>query len=304
MNGLEYYNKREYLSISSLCAFARCPRRYFYSSGCRLKDGPPHSALLFGEAIHKAFPLAVLSGVQEAMRAFDTVWDDANADDKRNRDKATLMLADVHHSHKGARSLYELLEPPGGALEIEDRVSDYEVPFAIDIGLDVPLVGRIDGLVRHRDTKELFGLEIKTSQEVSGRYFDQYQIHPQPQGYTLALRQLVEEPVAGVIVEALRVSKTPRVETLPHPIRVSDFELKDFVTWAHFIGSQLLECERLGEFPKAPSGCATYAMFGQSGFVCDFQRLCKVEDWTTMADTFEVGNDRPFVMPTIKKTEQ
>jgi hypothetical protein len=293
--GLNYYKPREWLSISSLVSFARCPRKFFYGSGCRLSSVGDKPALDFGTAIHKGFPECLVGDhstkLMRAMQAFMSCWRPELNDDKRNPIRAQAMFNDVIATHYN--SIYQLLPPPNGALSIEDKVSDYEIPFAIDIGLDVPLVGRIDGWGRHRDTGEIWGVELKTSSELSARFLDSFQFNPQPLCYTLALKGLSKENVRGVMIEGLRVSKT-NAETAIHPIYVQDHHLDAFIKWAQFIGGMILECEKRGEFLQYPSGCGPYSMFGSPGYQCEYMQLCQVHDWTTLKNLYVQGEDRVF----------
>jgi hypothetical protein len=211
--GLQYYKPREWLSISSLVSFARCPRKFFYGSGCRLISYTEKAALDFGTAIHKGFPECLVgehgTKLPRAMSGFMSCWRQELDDEKRNVARAQAMFNDVILTHYN--SIYKLLPPPAGVLSIEDKVNDYEIPFAIDIGLDVPLVGRIDGWGSHRDTNELWAIELKTSSELSPRFLDSFQLNPQPLCYTLALKQLTGEKVRGCMIEGLSVSRsTPR----------------------------------------------------------------------------------------------
>lgn len=303
----KFYKKRSHLSISSLLSFARCPRKYFYSSGCRLQslDGP-HPALMFGSAMHNALP-ELLQGeeatkMDRAIAKFRAIFteeiDTLSNDSKRNISRAKAMLYDFYCSHSASGSLYQLVPPPAARLKIEDEVSDWEVPFALDIGLSVPLVGRIDALVRHRDTKRLWGLEWKTSSELSTRFIQSFQNSPQVIAYTLALRIFTSEPVEGIMVEGIRVSPK-NCETMLMPISVPDFKVDAFIKWARYNGNMLLECERLGEFPQFLSGCNPYSMFGSPGYDCDFAALCSVPDWTQLKGLYAVGDDRPFVLKAV-----
>lgn len=205
------------------------------------------------------------------------------------------MLYDFYICHQGRNSLYTLERKPEGAPEIVDAVSPWEVPFAIDIGLDVPLVGRIDGLVRHRDSRKLWGLEWKTTGELSTRFLQSFTNSPQVIAYTLALRIFTGEKVEGFIVEGLRVSKT-NAETQSISISVQDFKVDDFISWARFHGRNLLDCERIGNFPKFFSGCNPYPMFGSPGYICDYANLCDVPDWTALKSFYATGTDRPFIL--------
>lgn len=293
MNGLNHYSNRTHFSVSSLVAFARCPRKYFYSSGCRLGT-EEHLALKFGESMHASLPLAFHGRYEESVSTFMTIWKDRDekGDDKRNSTQAKKILLDFTVSHSQGRSIYKLLDPPAGKLQIEDSISPWEIPFALDIGLSVPLVGRIDGLCSHRDTGRFWGLEWKTTSEMSTRFFEGFTFNPQIIAYTLALRSY-GIPAEGVMVEAIPVQKTS-TSSACQPVFVSDSMIDDFVKWAQWIGGQILECEKLGAFPKDPSACTPYSQFGSPGYQCEYLKLCLVNDWTQLKDMYVKRDDRPF----------
>ena len=304
MTGIEHYQPRQWLSISSLVSFSRCPRKYFYSSGCRLgSPNGPHPALTFGQAIHKAHPQLLIgedkTKIERALKDFSSIWTsevDAQAQDKkRNINVAYRMLLDFYQGHSNGRSIYELVEPPKSNLIIAEDTNDFEVPFAIDIGLRVPLVGRIDALVRHRDSKKLWALEWKTASEVSQRFLEGFQRSPQCLAYCLALRVLTQEPVEGTMVEGLLVS-TSRNLTQLIPVPALDHHIENFIKWATLMGGLLLECERLKEFPQHFTGCGPYSQFGMPGFSCEFGNLCDVPDWTRLKSLYATSEDRPFIL--------
>lgn len=311
MTGLEHYKKREWLSISSLISFSRCPRKYFYGSGCRLgSPSGPHPALTFGQAIHKALPQLLIgedsTKLDRALEAFDSIWtkevEESTQDEKRNKNGATQILMDFFFAHSQGRSIYELVKPPESNVIKAEDVSDYEVPFAIDIGLSVPLVGRIDALVRHRDSHKLWALEWKTASEVSARFLEGFQRSLQCLCYTLALRILTNEPIEGTLVEALLVAapakRTGSQRTLTQivPIIALPHHIEAFISWARYYGSLLLECERIGDFPQDFKGCHPYAQFASIGYPCEFSNLCDVPDWTKLKDFYAITQDRPFVL--------
>lgn len=305
MTGLEHYKKRDYLSITSLEQFARCPRKFFYGSGCGLRQPEEHAALSFGGAMHKGIPIVLSGGsIDDAMKEFDTIFDASMGDDTRNRPKAIEMLRDVQQNRTNGRGLYNILQPPSGIADLGISRSQWEIPFAIDIGLPVPLVGLIDGWCQHIQTGEKWVLEYKTSREVSTRFLEGFTSNPQVIGYTLALKMLSGEPVRGCMVEALRVGKT--IETTCQPIYVTPQQIEMFIKWARFYGTLLLKCEELGDFPQALTGCNPYHMFGMPGYTCDFSHLChSTDDWTKLMDLFKVNRDHEFrVTPlSVKKTE-
>jgi hypothetical protein len=298
--GLEHYKKRQWLSISSLVSFSRCPRQYFYGSGCRLESPDPAPALQFGAALHRAIP-QLMSGepattLSRAIEAFDHEWDGSLDDDKRNRASAIRMLMSFAGTHPRDRGLYELLPPPTGpwVIKVPDRVSDWEIPFAVDIGLDVPLVGRIDGWGRNRDTGELWAIEYKTTSELSTRFLESFNLNPQSIGYPAILR-LSGLPVRGCIIEGLLVSKT-RNESLCKPVYVEDHHIQDFIQWARWTGAQILECERRGYFPKDLSACNPYSQHGSPGFTCRYDSLCLPSDWTTLKDFYQEKKEQGLVL--------
>lgn len=295
IQGLEHYTPRKWLSISSLVAVSRCPRRYFYSSGCRLVPGEgEHVALKFGEAIHAALPwILAHNDLAKAYSEFMRIWGTTLGDEKRNPTNAKIMLASYQASHRPGSCLFTIKEPPRGDIEISDRVSAWEIPWALDIGLNVPLVGRIDGLCTHRDTKEPFGLEFKTSSEMSARVVTGFEMNTQITGYTLALRTYTGEPVAGIMLDLVGVQKKGPSE-MTYPLRVLNHQLEAFLRWARRWGSYILECEKIGEFDYDYTGCTPYQAFGTPGYMCEYKVLCQTEDWTKFRGFFKQRDDRPF----------
>ena len=334
IEGFQHYQPRKWLSISSLVACARCPRRYFYSSGCRLIPAEgEHTALKFGEAIHAALPwiLAGEKGVEQyiekykkenpdldensvkivraaarpasiAYSEFMRVWGSTLGDEKRNPENAKLMLLEYATSHRPGAGLFTLLQPPVGDIQVSDSVSPWEVPWAIDIGLDVPLVGRIDGMCKHRDTGEPFGLEFKTSSEMSARLVVGFEMNNQICGYTLALRLYTGEPVAGVMLDLIAVQKKGP-SSMSYPIRVIQHQLEDFVQWARFWGQMILQCEKDQNFPRWYTGCTPYQSFGSPGFMCEYKNLCQTTDWTKFKDFYKVRADKPFDIGAVKSVK-
>lgn len=287
-----FYSPLRAVSVSILDAFSRCPRRFFYSFGCSLGK-EEHLALKFGEAFHAAKPQAFFGKLDAAMLDFDKVWQERDrfGDDKRNRTRALLMLEDYALQTAGGRGIYLLQDPPAGKITLGDQISDYEIPFILDIGLPVPLIGRVDGLVKHRDTGELWALETKTSSEMSTRLFDNFTMNPQTCLYALALRSFGID-VKGTMVEVHRVS-AKNVGTMCQPVPISDQLAADGLRWARLITSQILACEKEKDFPKYLSGCASYAMFGSPGYQCEFMPMCSVgRDWLVTKEMY-VKKDYP-----------
>lgn len=300
MHGYDKYRGVNWLSPSSIVSFTRCPRKFFYEK-CGLRSREPAPALKFGEAIHAALPLAITEGLEQAFVAFEKIWEKSLEDEKRSSFRAYEMLKDFRATHSGDRSIYSLVPPPAGIIHPSESISNWEVSFGIDVGLAWPLVGRIDALCRHRDTGHLWGLEWKTSSEVSARLFENFRLSPQILSYCLVLRTL-DVQIDGVMVEALRVSKT-NTETSLQPIYLTDTVLTSFVKWLDYIGKQIQACEQAQNFPCQFTGCYPYAQFGTPGYACPFVNLCELEDWTELSDAFAVSDplDNPIYRALVEQ---
>jgi len=270
------YRKREYLSISTLTTFARCPRRYFYSKN-GLTPMTQSPALSYGQAMHKAIPAASQGNFDTAWKEFTSVWDDSLANDVRNNDRAHRSLSHYVHEHKDGKSLFTFIPPPSGNIEVSEEVHEYEVPFAIDIGLPIPLVGRLDGLVQHRDTKKKWGYEFKTTSGLTAHFFKAFELNVQILVYGLVLRTL-GEPIEGVMVEGMLCSKT-KVANMLSPVYIQDHHLEDILIWLKYYGNLLLACEERMEFPKDFTGCNAYTNFYVNLGQCEYMDLCLPPKW-------------------------
>ena len=188
-----------------------------------------------------------------------------------------------------------MIPPPPTALRIADNISEWEVPFAIDIGLDVPFVGRIDCFGEHRDTKETWPVDFKTSSEVSARLFDCFTINAQGLAYAMVAHTLVPNAITGLILDVLRVSPS-NCETVTHPIYYTDVTIEAFLQWARYTGEEILACEQMENFPCNPSACNPYGQYGMPGYCCPYQILCQSSDWTTLLGMFSIREPKPFVL--------
>lgn len=301
MIGLEHYKNRDYFSISSLTAFSRCPRNYFYSSGCRLAlADDAKQALQFGTAIHKAAPLAMTgAATNEIVEAFSSAWREELEDARRNTIIATNMLVDL--ADRFRKSPYELLPPPDGTPNLGEEVSDWEIPFHLDLGLPkgLPLYGKIDGMVRNKHSGYIYALEIKTTSQISENILAEYHHNPQIIGYPMVLKAYGVD-CKGSLVLLLRVSPK-NTETVFEDISVQPHQMELFIKWAKLRAHQILACEEAGEFPQDISGCNPYPQFGTHGYPCQYKYLCHYdEDWTKMMAMYtvrDVDNIAPNFAP-------
>ena len=296
---LEQYHPRDYLSITSLVKASRCMRMAYYS-GQGLGSAVEAAALVFGSAIHAGIPHAFLGDIPKAMEMFEKIWNPELQDGKRNLDRAKIMFADCALTYNNQK-IFELIKPPSDARIItNDQVNDWEILFALDIGLPIPLAGRMDGIgvnlsgfTTTSGKKGLWVLEYKTSSEVSGRLAACCEYNPQTIGYALALSQVQQEyEVIGTCYVFLRVSEK-NTETILHPVLIKEYHYQDFLGWSRDIGSKILGAEETGIFPKNISACSPYPMFGSPGYLCNYLPLCKdTPNWEEMAGLYERSTKR------------
>lgn len=292
MFGWDNYIPRKWLSPSSLVAFKRCPFYFFLSSGCRLSSGESdHPALAFGEAIHAAAPIALQQNGEAAYAEFYKIWGEFEADDKRNNISAKRIL---DHLAQSSQILpYYLVEPPFPVLNLPTKVSKWEVPFWMDIGAHLPIVGRMDGLGRLKLDNSLVPIEYKTTSETSPRFFTAFSFSPQLLTYMLYLRTVVKEPVNCAILQALRVSKT-NADSSCQLVYIQSHVLESHLNWMRKVAAEIKWCEDNHQFPKDFSGCHPYAQFGNPGYPCSYENHCQLEDWTQLKDSLRKREEHPF----------
>ena len=305
MKGFNHYRKRTHLSVSSLVSFARCPRKFFLSSGCGLCGQSAQAPLLFGEALHMGIPAAwdhwngtqaLEDSIEHGLKSFMTIWtrDPVESDDKRNPLRARAMIENFLECHINRRSIYEMIPPKDLGIECTQR-SPFELPFAIDIGLSIPLVGYIDCLGKHRDSGKIWPVDFKTSSEISTRLFNCFDINAQGMCYAVVCQQLVPNSEPGIIIDAIRVSNK-NDENVIHMAYYNEELLEKFIEWARWTGSRLLACEEKGEFPADISACTPYSQYGMPGYQCGYINLCQTNDWTDYLGMFNIAPPREFVL--------
>ena len=320
------YVSRVYLSYSTLLTFIRCPRKYFYQkSGIYPRE--ESNALLYGTAMHKAVALASEGNFAAALAAFNSVWteevDATQSDPKRSRARAHQQLSHFCHTHRDGRSIYRMQPPPATSLLRTSDRSPYEIEFVIDVGLPVPIYGFLDGWCQHRDTGEYYAYEFKSSSRLNASLFDGLDFNPQILTYALVCRTMVEQPIKGVMFEAMLID-AKKVDNMAHPVPVQNFQVDAIHLWLRYWGELLLACEAeyaelltvygieevraqmrkesfvpsldpSQAFPKNFAGCTAYPLFYQSGSACEYMNLCRVAEWRNMLPFYEVHPEEPKV---------
>lgn len=277
-----------YIDASCLSCFVRCPAKYLFERlmGLRQPDAPS-IAPDYGTDMHRALPFCYEGSddCHPAVTEFQRAWDarDYGEDDeKRSTLHAAASITDFAMKHAPDVCPYKILKYPI-SVKTYDVVSPNEVPFLIDIGGPLPAAGRIDAAVRWNADGSLWALDYKTSREISARYFKNFESSPQACFYTLALSQIANERATGLIIEAIRVSKS-NVENQLNFTFIQDCEIESLIRLANRKATEMLELNKMKIWPKQLTSCGPYSMFeGQPGRMCQYHSICTDPDWESAA---------------------
>lgn len=189
------------LSGSTIDLFQQCKRKYYNSKVRGLKKPGKSIALVFGEMIHDALEhyQKELSEEQVIDRFMDTYGPEYQGEDERRSvDAGIKLLREYFKNFPKEHEPYEYI-----CLEEE---------FQIDVGAVLPFRGRIDAVVKDKQTGNIYVVEYKTTSMLPANYFDRYELSSAIDGYILYARQKYGR-CDGVLVVGLMCSKTkPRVE--------------------------------------------------------------------------------------------
>jgi len=288
----------DYCDASGMNCHSRCPAKYYFERVLGLRQ--PDAKMInpdFGTAIHAAMPFAY-DDPPAALRAFEDVWHKLgydDSDDLMNSNRALLMIEDFNSVRRQPHGPYIPLDPPAGRLKIDDKYSDYEASFLVDIGGDFPLGGRIDRIVKLKVDKKRWPLDYKTSREVSARIVNNFDCCIQVLSYTIGSSILLDERVPGMIVELLRKSKS-RTETTFSPMFVSEIMFEKGLEWIRKEMAKIKFNADTGSWPMNLAGCSSYGPYGVPGYVCDYKPLCQLPDWKDGKKFYDIKLWHPFVV--------
>jgi hypothetical protein len=226
---------------------------------------------------------------------------------KQLRSKRTVPIDDVKHSLEASENRirnfielhakgvcpYKIVTFPFSVPEGATLISPNEVPFAIDIGAQLLLLGRIDFPAEIRQTGELWAADYKTSSEISGRLWEAFDLNAQAIGYTIALSHIANRRVSGLLIEAIRKSTDiKKTEVALHFQYVTEEDFEFFLGYMQTVAANVLACNDRRRWPKVLSGCNSYATTGFPGSNCPFKLLCKAKDWREVERFY--AHKKPF----------
>ena len=257
---------------TSLSSLKRCPRLYYYDmiEGWSSREESVH--LRFGIEYHQAFSdyeLSRAAGVDhdDAVRntirellARTTDWDFEHG----KKTRSNLIRCVIWHLDKFADDQAETYVLASGkpAVELSFR---FELDWAPNKSSHpYVLCGHLDRVVRLNG--ELYVMDYKTTTyDPSPWYFQRYEPDNQMTLYSLAAKVVLDSPVRGVIVDAVKVQDSPvfgRGFTLRDPEQLEEW-LDDLHYWLNL--AQMYA--RTGKWPMNDTACDKFGG-------CKYREIC------------------------------
>lgn len=282
-----------FLDASRISRFSRCEARFLFESLMGLKPQDASNICLdYGTTMHVVLPEMFSGDPKEAFQVFDKTWakfPHGEEDPKRNTARSRLNIDNFVRGHAPGSCSYKILEFPFASPT--ELISRNEIPFLVDVGLKYPLAGRIDMPIRWNATGSLWVYDFKTSSELSDRYFNGFWMSPQACVYTIALNQITQEKVEGLVIEGMRVSKC-NVETQIGFTWVHDYHAKKFLEELDDKIADIDYANERGCWRQNFALCSSYAGFGFPCKACEYKMICDLPEWKDGARFYK--REKPF----------
>ena len=192
---------------TSLAAYMRCPREFYYSMiRNRRKGGPPSPALAYGSLWHKILETHYRYGgdYDQVLHAVANTWKGSSDPTDYRSAERCLSAYEAYMGQWGdhdteARGFGRTLGFPDNA-QVE-LVTEVSWPGAFH-----PYTVKIDRIFEHQGL--FFVEDHKSSSQLGASYFRQWDPSSQMMGYAAIAQLLTGLPIAGVRINAHGVLKT------------------------------------------------------------------------------------------------
>lgn len=229
----QYQLPREYLSVSQVTTFQRCPRQYYFRYIENLVM-PPGAAMAEGSAMHKALEFALRGKKQNDIHPVDTLvdvfrtrWkseDEIVFDEDKGEDENTIFARSrVFLSQYRDAHLPEI-EP----IEIEQR-------FVTDLLPGIPVVGFIDLI----DRGEPDQIDTVVDHKITGRMKSEHEVENDMQ---LTLYAHVKQ-LPKVRFDVFLKNKKPKIKS------ISAVRTPGAIRWTQHVFREVAESITMGRFP-------------------------------------------------------
>lgn len=283
----------KFIDASRLSCFGRCEARFLFKClmGLRSQDASM-LPLDYGTVMHKVLPLMHGGDESEAFDLFDNLWAEfgyGEDDPKRNTPLSKQRIEAFVACHSPSTCPYEIMHFDFASPT--ELISENEIPFLIDAGWDYPLCGRIDMPVRWKATGTIWCGEFKTSSEISPRYFEGFWFSPAACAYTLALSQITDEKLEGMMMDVMRVSKT-KIESQIGFVYVPPRNIEVFLAEGKHTIARMKHANETGCWAQDHALCSPYSSFGFPSRRCEYWLICDCIDWKDGARFYK--REKPF----------
>ena len=268
------------ISSTTLGQFKRCPRLYYYTVilGRTSRDQNIH--LVFGTLVHRSVAHYELERVrgkdhEEALRstlrfAAGITWNKAlqrpwvSNSTSKNRDgllRTLVWYLDHYSKITGLSTIVLATGSPGIEIQFE-----FDSGFVSPVtGESVVFVGTLDRLVRFLD--RLYIIDIKTTGRGVGTFHAKtFTPGNQFSLYSLAGNVTLEEPVAGIFLDAIDIGTTYSTFQRTEIPRSED-TLNEWLRDSHMVLEQMSQCAERDYWPMNDTAC----------YNCDFRDICSSE---------------------------
>jgi hypothetical protein len=235
------------VSNNLLGAASKCDTMTVLRYGLMRESATEAPALRSGSAVHTCLEIWWKGGTRkEALKALRLEYKDWAEENIDPDDRYTGRF-----SWKNIRTLmgHYLDRFPLETLPFTVDPNLVEVPFAVPLTKsgDIELIGIIDaGPVRDRSSRKLWGVDHKSTGGISSPWFlPQFRMGSQMTGYLWAMRKLTPEPVIGMYVNAIQLSKLPYLDNPDRKCRDHGTTYGECL--AEHVQTQLISIERTEE---------------------------------------------------------
>lgn len=258
---------------TSLSVLRTCPRKYYYQNVLGLRSSHESPDLVFGIHYHKALEVyagALARGIprEEARNmALRTALKDSWGweSDHKVKNRGRLIRAVYAYTDNfrtdGAKTLM-----------LADGRPATELSFRFELDIDAPtgepymLCGHLDRVVRFEDN--LYTMDHKTSARTLAQdYIAQFKPSGQMMQYTFAGKIIMNEPIKGVLIDAIQLVPGGGEEFSRFPVSYTEAQLEEWLDNTKFFIKMAEQYAKAGFWPQNTEACHHY-----SG--CQFRDLC------------------------------
>lgn len=191
------------LTYSAMSSYLSCPRLYYNRDIQMLVTKERDPVLDFGSVWHGALERWYTSGdevvkIRAILKYIDDGFPNRESDAQQKRD--WMMLHAMFEEY--------LVRYPDEPFEVIAAETKFEMPIINPVTKRISktftLSGKVDGLIRMKDTGELFVLEHKTASRVDESYIEKLPLDFQINLYSYALTRQLMQPITGVLYNVVQ----------------------------------------------------------------------------------------------------